>query len=296
MLLKGVDLIMKYAKVLSLLMIEALTFTVLFGCSGDIGKSCPETKAADIYQTEDDFETESAAEYGNGIHVDHTSVLNPVNENYIIAEISGEGVQCGEFTMFECSVKRNMTDESSAWLKKIYVPNSALGSIKGYTAFLAAIKAVSYEDGLISDDGRSYSVNMRNDGSLCCIPFDENGAAVVDDMHYLDLRYGDDSEYMVNGDATTPYQYVAAVSAGREKRGSTGDNVENVFYSTKRKCEDEYYTKLLNVLPDYLIQNGTSEEDIEKYFDALEKAKKLEDNLFDRIDEAAVENGILICY
>ena len=32
-----------------------------------------------------------------------------------------------------------------------------------------------------------------------------------------------------------------------------------------------------------MIENGTSLEDAEKYFDALEKAKELEDDLYDNI-------------
>lgn len=227
---------------------------------------------------------------------DCSPVLNPVNGNYIIAEISGEGVQCGEFTMFECTVKKKIIDENSEWLEKLYVPNSALSSINGYTTLLAAVKVVSYEDGLISDDVRSYSINMRNDGSLCCIPFDESGTAVVDDMHYLDLRYGDSSEFMVNGLNTTPYQYAFAEKSEKDIYIGKVSEDESIFDSIRREHEKKYYDLLLEILPDYLIESGTAEKDAEKYFDALETARQLEDELYSGISEEALEHGILVCF
>ncbi|MEE0835728.1 MAG: hypothetical protein U0M08_04910 [Clostridia bacterium] len=274
---------MNTIKFLSLFMIETFVLLVLIGCSGDIDKLEPETKSTDIYQMSTGFETEAVTGYDKGVHVNHTPILNPVNENYIFAEISGEGIQCGEFTMFECNVKKKMIDEGSAWLKKIYIPNSALSSIKEYTTLLAAVKVVSYEDGLISDDGRSYSIIMREDGSLCCIPFDESGAAVVDGMHYLDLRYGDNSEYMINGAGTTPYQYAAAENDSYGNENTESGDKDSPVTSIIIEHEKKYREARIGIFPDYLIENGTSLEDAEKYFDALEKAKELEDDLYDNI-------------
>ena len=289
---------MNTMKLLLLIMIETVVLSMSFGCASDLSKpnALAETydihtagKAADTEGKAADTEGKASNEYRQSVNGDYMRTLNPVNGNYILAEISGEGTLCGEFTRFDCRVKRKMIDEKTENLQKLYVPNSAVGSINGYKTLLAAVHLVSSENGLISEDVRSYSVSVREDGSLCCIPFDENGAAVVDDMHYLDLRYGDSSEFMVNGLNTTPYQYAFAEKSEKDIYSGKVSEDESIFDSIRRKHEKKYYDSLLEVLPDYLIESGTAEKDAEKYFDALETARQLEDELYSGISEEALE-------
>lgn len=80
-------------------MIETFVLLVLIGCSGDIDKLEPETKSTDIYQMSTGFETEAATGYDKGVHVNHTPILNPVNEitylqKYQAKEYNAANLQC----------------------------------------------------------------------------------------------------------------------------------------------------------------------------------------------------------
>ena len=98
---------MNTMKLLLLIMIETAVLSMSFGCASDLSKPNALAETYDIHTAGKAADTEgkSSNEYRQSANGDYMQTLNPVNGNYILAEISGEGTLCGEFTRFDCRVK-----------------------------------------------------------------------------------------------------------------------------------------------------------------------------------------------
>ena len=80
---------MNTLKLLLLLLIETAVLSMSFGCSGDLSKPDASSETSDIHATSKvtDTEVKAANGYIQSVNGDYMQTLNPVNGNYILAEI-----------------------------------------------------------------------------------------------------------------------------------------------------------------------------------------------------------------